>query len=129
MVSSFFINIDFKMKNIIGIILIALLISTSCKTKQNTTSKVNNIPQVISKNQTIGIVSHKFRATGCSTVIILTKRVNDKEPATIIPVEKIPESFDIDGLEIYFDYHLLKMRNPDGCNEGIPAEIINISKK
>ena len=41
----------------------------------------------------------------------------------------LADDMDKDGLNIYFDYQPLKMKNPEGCNVGIPAEITNISKK
>jgi len=77
---------------------------------------------------TLGKVSHQYRATGCATVVIV-KRDDSQQPITLIPRDTLSEIFDVDGLEIYFNYHPLKMRNPAGCKVGIPAELTDISKK
>lgn len=71
-----------------------------------------------------GKVSHQYRSTGCATVILSTVDGND---LTLIPSIRLPEKFDVDGLQISFDYRPLKMHNPEGCNAGFPAEISNIS--
>jgi hypothetical protein len=47
----------------------------------------------------------------------------------LIPRDTLSPEFDIDGLEIFFNYRKLKMPNPKGCSVGIPAEIKDISKK
>lgn len=76
---------------------------------------------------TLGKVSHQHRETGCATVVIVHKE--EPQDLTLIPVDTLPKKYDTDGLEIYFNYHTLKIKNPAGCNVGIPAKIIDISKK
>ena len=46
----------------------------------------------------------------------------------LIPATPLQE-FDVDGLKIYFTYHLLRVHNPKGCHQGIPAQILNIKKQ
>jgi len=116
------------MRNIICLIIIILFISISCKTKQSINSNAKAVEQNSVKGNTFGKISHQYRATGCATVIIINKEGQDK-PITLIPKDKLPDDMDKDGMEIYFDYHLLRMKNPEGCNVGIPAEIKNISIK
>jgi hypothetical protein len=76
--------------------------------------------------KTLGKVSHQFRGEGCFTVIIIKQPGND---IILIPKNPLPKKFDKNGLEIKFEYRLLRMPNPKGCEKGRPAEITNISKK
>lgn len=110
-------------------------VSCKCKPKQKAAASVDTPTQsqVITTTQitstaskTAGKISHKYKATGCSTVII----VNDgQEVLTLIPRGKLPADLDIDGQEVTFDYRTLKMPQPEGCSIGIPAEIKGIAKK
>ena len=75
--------------------------------------------------KTVGKVSHKFKKTGCATVIIL-----QSDPQVIlIPREKLPKSFDKNGLKISFHYRRLRTPNPLGCVKGVPADITGITKQ
>jgi hypothetical protein len=74
----------------------------------------------------MGKVSHKYRAGGCSTVIVFIK---DGTEMTLIPKDKLAAEFDVDGQAIMFNYRPLKMPNPAGCTVGMPAEITDLSKK
>ncbi len=116
------------MKKIFLYVIIILFLNCSCKTQKINSSNVKKQEQDIYKGKSFGKVSHQYRTGGCNSVII----VSMKGPAgnvTLIPKDKLPDSFDVDGMEIFFDYHPLKMPNPSGCVEGIPAEITNILKK
>lgn len=104
-------------------ILILALAFSSCKTCRNAGDNDNNC----TKGATIGTVSHQYREGGCATVIIVSQPEGDS--MVLIPKDPLPEKLDKDGLVILFDYRVLKMPNPEGCNVGIPAEIINISKQ
>jgi len=116
------------MKNILFIIVIVIFISTSCKTKQSISPTTKAVEQKSVKGKTLGKVSHQYKPSGCATVIIINKEGQDK-PITLIPKDELPKGIDVSGQEIYFDYHTLRMKNPAGCDVGIPAEITNISKK
>ena len=116
------------MKNIIIFIAIILFLSVSCKTQKDTSSKVKMEEKDYTRGKSIGKVSHQYRAGGCNSVIIV-EMVGPASYIVLIPKDKLPDSFDKDGMEIYFDYHPLKMPNPPGCIEGMPVEIFNISKK
>ncbi len=118
------------MKSYMLILSIAISLSISCKTKKATaeTSSTNVKQTTMTDTQaaapkSTGKVSHQYRATGCATVIVITTPDNT---ITLIPKDKLPDNIDVDGLEISFDYRLLKMHNPVGCNVGIPAAITNI---
>ncbi|MCW3105058.1 MAG: hypothetical protein JWO09_3498 [Bacteroidetes bacterium] len=55
--------------------------------------------------------------------------MKDGTEMTLIPKDKLASEYDVDGLEIAFNYHPLKMPNPAGCTVGMPAEITDLSKK
>lgn len=123
------------MKKYIFFLLISSLTVTACKSKKETTASSSastsstQTPETMTtrtEGNTSGKVSHQYRTTGCATVIVFT---NEGTEMTLIPKDKLPAEFDIDKLEIKFNYHTLKMANPAGCNVGIPAEITDISKK
>ena len=118
------------MKNLILIFGVVFLLATSCKTKQNTSQQSEPIPVQTNAQigKTIGTVSHQYQSTGCHTVIIV-KTEDASNPITIIPKDALSAEFDKEGKEIYFDYHPLKMPQPEGCSQGIPAEVTNISAK
>jgi hypothetical protein len=59
-------------------------------------------------------------------VIIFTQ---DGSEVTLIPKDKLAKEFDVDGLEVQFNYHALKMPQPEGCTVGMPAEISELTKK
>ena len=101
------------------IFIIASIIASgfACKTKPAASSV---------SNKTLGTVSHKYKSAGCNTIIIIEK---EKDRLVLIPSQSLPNEFDKDGMEIYFDYNMLKIPSPAGCGEGIPATISNISKK
>lgn len=102
------------MKSYLIIFTIVATIITSCKTKETTTSSV--------MGKTSGKVSHEYKAGGCSAVIVTNDGV------TLIPKDDLQKEFDVDGLNVTFDYITLKMPQPAGCTTGIPAEITNLGK-
>ncbi|MBL7889591.1 MAG: hypothetical protein JNL24_08565 [Bacteroidia bacterium] len=102
------------MKSYLIIFTIVASIITSCKTKEATTSSA--------MGKTSGKVSHEYKAGGCSAVIITSDGV------TLIPKDALKKEFDVDGLNVTFDYITLKMPQPAGCTTGIPAEISNLGK-
>ncbi len=73
-----------------------------------------------------GKVSHQFKAKGCASVIIIKQVEGD---IILIPKTPLPKALDKNNLEIKFDYRILRMPNPKGCEKGQPAEITNCSKK
>ncbi len=114
------------MKLFIFLLLICTFSFHSCKPKQKTNDQ--EAKTVAPVGATLGKVSHQYRKTGCATVIIVHYS-NPEEMMTLIPKDTLAPAFDIDGLEIYFNYRKLKMPNPRGCTAGMPAEIKDISKK
>lgn len=102
------------MKSYLIIFTIVVSLLTSCKTKEATTSST--------MGKTSGKVSHEYKAGGCSAVIVTSDGV------TLIPKDALKKEFDVDGLNVTFDYITLKMPQPAGCTTGIPAEISNLGK-
>lgn len=94
-----------------------IAICFACKTKPAGSSV---------SDKTLGTVSHKYKSAGCNTIIVIEK---EKDRLVLIPTQPLPKEFDKDGMEIYFDYNMLRIPSPAGCGEGIPATIRNISKK
>jgi hypothetical protein len=101
----------------------------SCRSKKEVNSSVaaTTTQAATPAGNTTGTVSYKYRATGCSTVIIVKQE--EGEELTLIPKDKIAKEFDVDGMMIIFNYHTLRMPQPQGCTTGIPAEITDVSKK
>lgn len=125
------------MKNLVIFLALLLLAVTSCKTKSKTQAQTATPPptetvdswsgstRAPAKSQ--GKVSHEYRATGCNTVVVV--RTEDAaNPLVLIPISTIPDEFDKDGLTIFFNYTLSRIKNPEGCSHGIPAVITDISK-
>lgn len=73
-----------------------------------------------------GVVSHKYKATGCTSVIILEDR---EIQMVLIPKDPIDPKLDVDGQKVSFNYRPLKMPQPEGCTMGTPAEITDLKKK
>ena len=106
------------MRLIIFITIISVItLSFACKTMPAASSV---------SDKTLGTVSHKYKYAGCNTIIVIEK---EKDRLVLIPTQPLPKEFDKDGMEIYFDYNMLRIPSPAGCGEGIPATIRNISKK
>ena len=120
------------MKYYILAIAISFSIVAGCKSKKsaNTAGTGTNtiIEPTAAPAKTTGKVSHQFRSTGCATVIVVNQE-GQKESLILIPKDMLPSAFDVDGTEIHFNYHTLRMPQPKGCDKGIPAEITDITKK
>ncbi|MGQ0829298.1 MAG: hypothetical protein ACT4ON_13000 [Bacteroidota bacterium] len=108
-----------------SILIICFFVASCTSNKKAGTSTVIK-DEVQANPKTKGKISHQYRATGCSTVVIVDASVLDA-PLVLIPKDKLPSGLDINGLEISFNYRTLKMPNPPGCNTGIPAEIKDIT--
>ena len=110
------------MKWIVLLLLVFSFALSSCKCNKEAKKSDTNVTVII--GSTIGTVSHKFRATGCKTVIF----VNQSEQV-LIPIEGLPQDLDVDGRVITFDFNLLRMPQPEGCNIGQPAQLSNVAAK
>jgi len=98
----------------------------SCKTKKVVASTAT---AVVVAPIASGKVSHQYSSSGCGTVIFCDK-INGQDSLIFIPIPMGSlNAFDVDGLEITFNYRMLKIRNPRGCMHGSPIQISNISKK
>jgi len=138
------------MKKIVGAIMLISLFTGACKVKatkenkSNTNAKTvensnvsNSKPEesmapvqeaMTTENKTLGKVSHRYRASGCNTVIEV-KLEGEGEIQTLIPKDKLSKEIDVDGTEIYFNFLVLRMPQPAGCSVGQPAEITDIVVK
>ena len=114
------------MKLLIVPFIVFAVFFTSCKAKETSTQHTENGVQIYQPALSSGNVSHKYRETGCKTVIIVS---STDEPLVLIPSQDLPDKFDKDGLEILFNYRPLRIKNPAGCLVGIPAELSDISIK
>jgi hypothetical protein len=85
-----------------------------------------SIPTTVT-SKTKGRVSHQFVRNGCASVII--SRTEAGEEFILIPRTPLENKFDKEGLEIFFNYHPVKIRQPEGCEKGVPAEITDVSLK
>ncbi len=110
------------MKKLLFLIIITVLFSCKTSEKQTKTESSTNV----SSAKFQGIVSHKYKKEGCKTIIIV-ENLKDAKQLILIPVKGFDEKFDKDNLKIKFDYLPLRIKNPEGCNIGIPAAINNIS--
>ncbi|MFZ4399761.1 MAG: hypothetical protein ACOYO1_06985 [Bacteroidales bacterium] len=109
------------MRNLVFSIVILLIVS--CKTSEK--QLIHPIVSDAVKGKNIGIVSHQYKEKGCDIIIIVNK--GKDKPLHLIPINELEVKFNKDNLKISFDYLPLRVKNPEGCNEGIPAEITNIA--
>ena len=114
------------MKHLIVPFIVLAVFFTSCKAKEISTQQTDKSVQINNTALSSGYVSHKYRETGCKTVIIVS---STDEPLVLIPSQDLPDKFDKDGLKILFNYRPLRIKNPAGCSVGIPAELSDISIK
>ncbi|MPM04150.1 hypothetical protein SDC9_50422 [bioreactor metagenome] len=111
------------MKLIFVVLALSLFSFSSCKCHKEKL-KSDQTSEVV-KGAYEGTVSHMYRASGCNTVIL----VSGTEKVVLIPVEGLPESLDVDGKVLTFDYVSLRMPQPEACSKGIPARLENVSEK
>ena len=117
------------MKSTILILTICVSLFSSCKSKKDiNASSTSSANQTTASSKTNGKVSHQYRSTGCATVVIVMME-GEENPLTLIPKDKLSDNFDVDGMEISFNYRTLRMPQPEGCSKGIPAELTDITKK
>lgn len=100
-----------------------LFILTNCKSTKSVSDKSNSTTEPQDLTKTKGKVTHQYKTTGCATIIICEAKNSDT--LFLIPATPITD-FDKDGLEILFNYRIVKIHNPKGCSKGIPAQITDI---
>ena len=105
----------------ICVILIVLSFFTFCKTKK--TEAITTRPSTADNQKTIGTVSHKHGLCG---TVVLVKAVGVE--SVLVPYPALDKSFDVDGLSIKFTYRKLRMPKREGCDDGIMAELADVSK-
>ena len=99
------------------------------KTKSDAAANSDAVSEAVQTHsgETAGVVSHRFKAQGCSVVIVF--KTDDGTQKFLYPKDVLDSKFDIDELSIYFNYRLLKMKSPDCCAQCLPAEITDVSIK
>ncbi len=109
------------------------LFSCKCQKKSNaeqstasTNNETENTKPSTTEKLTIGIVSHKYKGAGCSGVVVCTPP-STTDTLVLIPVPALT-AFNQEGQKISFEYRVLRVRNPEGCLVGIPAELKNIKE-
>ncbi len=110
------------MKWIFLFLTVSLFAFSSCKCCKEGKKCDTNV--TATQGTTTGTVSHKYRDTGCKTVILVSE-----SEQVLIPVEGLPQDLDVDGKVITFDFTVLRMPQPEGCNTGQPAQLRNVSAK
>jgi len=118
------------MKNAVLSVMIICLLAGACKSKKSTeTSTVNTaVKETPAPEKTTGKISHRFRSTGCATVIVVEIK-GEADSLILIPRDELPAGLDVNGLEVSFNYRSLRMPQPPGCNTGIPAEITDLERR
>jgi hypothetical protein len=109
---------------VFGTAFVFITLVFACKSKKTDTSKPAETDTTSNTQKTTGIVTHQFQSTGCQTIVICKK---ESDTLFLIPMTPL-DKFDVDGLEISFDYRVLKVHNPKGC-QGMPVQISNITSK
>lgn len=107
------------------IVSILLSVSTmSCKCKKNLHDDNEKIVEqpAASNGEFVGVVRHNFEESTCTVI----EALDGDQVVYFIPVNGLPESMDIDGMQIRFNYHPLKMPQPEGCTKGIPVELSDV---
>lgn len=96
----------------------------SCKSKQKTHNDNDKIVEqpAQTNGEYMGVVHHNYEESTCSVVVVNV----GEEDMVLIPVNGLPEAMDIDGMQIRFNYHALKMPQPEGCTSGIPVELTDV---
>ena len=102
--------------------LVVVSLFSFCKAKKP--EAVTTRPSTADNQKTIGTVSHKHGK--CGTVVLM-KAVGVE--TVLVPYPSLDSKFDIDGLSIEFTYRKLRMPKRDGCDDGIMAELTDVTKK
>lgn len=109
------------MKGRIGFIVFAIALLFACKSKQ---PAKENTPEKAAGISAQGTVTHKYANEGCATIIVCPQK---EDTLFLIPVTPLGK-FDSDGSKIKFSYRIMRVHNPKGCKQGIPAEISDVKK-
>lgn len=109
------------------LILFSLILSltmVSCKCKEKNTKQEDLILEgTLHKGENFGTITHNYKGGTC-TVILL----EGDETKVLIPVDGLPEALNEDGKMIHFNYLPLRVMQPEGCNEGIPVQLNDVSE-
>ncbi len=113
-------------------LIMILILGTSCRTKKVKTQIEDNPPkvetEVIKQGTNVGQVSHQYKSDGCKSIIIIDN-VDGSQPQILIPIKGLESDFDVDGMNITFDFILSRVKQPEGCKQGQPAILSNVQKK
>lgn len=118
------------MKYFIVIVSLFILLVNGCKVNKESKETKTDLEksQTINNKKTVGKVSYYYKSTGCSTVIFVFTNNEKKDTLILIPKDPLPTEFDIDKLDVAFNYRRLRMPQPKGCIAGFPVEISDLEK-
>lgn len=109
----------------VGLVFLVCIGINSCKSKKNTNEKEVLVSENPTAEKTKGFISHKYKNTNCSTLIIVP--MQDADTLVLWPNSSIGK-FDVEGEWIKFNYLPLKMASPEACPHAIPASISDLEK-
>lgn len=113
-----------------------LVFGLSCKSNKEAVSKTDasksqleeSVVDPKSKDETNdfsrGIVSLELKKNGCAAII--KGNTPEGEEIILIPNQSLGK-FEEEGKKVKFHFRLLRMPQPQGCTQGIPAEISDLS--
>ncbi|MBN2727994.1 MAG: hypothetical protein JXR53_02115 [Bacteroidales bacterium] len=109
---------------IFSMILSVTLFSCKCREKQKDINEIQDTEIItgVVQGEHIGVIHHNYEESTCTVI----EAVKGDEVFYLIPVNGLPEAMDIDGMLIRFNYHALKMPQPEGCTKGIPVELSDV---
>ncbi len=121
-------------------VMIYFSLGVACKTQKpqtptnNSSADVTKVPEgtktsEIKDSLTVGKVTYLLNKGNCVTVIIQNKETETDKKIIIIPKDPLPPDLDKEGALIKFNYRLLRMKNSEGCLQGIPAALTDVVKK
>lgn len=100
---------------------VILMLFSFCKAKK--TDAITTRPSTADNQKTIGTVSHKHGKCG---TVVLVKAVGVE--MVLVPYPALDKAYDVDGLAIEFVYRKLRMPKRDNCDDGVMAQLDQVSK-
>ncbi len=97
--------------------------------KNTTTAKEEVVTATDDATKLTGKVTYLVNGNSCLSVLILDANQDTENKLILIPRAALADNMAKEGILISFNYRPLKMKNPEGCLKGIPAELSNVVLK
>ena len=97
------------------------MVSCKCKEKSNKQENVI-LEETLPKGENFGKIIHNYNGGTCTVILI-----EGDELQVLIPVDGLPDALNENGKMIHFNYLPLRVMQPEGCNEGIPVQLSDVS--